>query len=275
LKANYDQQLDHIEMFVPFVMDAIAALPASDFTGRDLKDRITERYKLDVPVHTLDILLSRLWKRGVVTRDGGKYFRTDQPYTGPDLASARQRAEEEQRRLAESFKVFASTAGHHITDDDALALILDFFAKFHVYILLGEEEPTEILAHAEHPVQLKLVARDIERMRAEDSEFVSYIQRSLEGYIIQSALLMQGISWSRKSFSRLEVFFDTGFLFTALGYTGPFAYKAAQETLELLKATKASFSVFRRTVAEMQRILKIYELNLGSYEGIQRLILPI
>jgi predicted transcriptional regulator len=259
-------------MLAPFALDTIAAMPDSDFSSHDLKEGILHRYDLNIPVHTLDILLSRLWKKGTVRREGGKNFRALPSTANSQLATARQHMEEQQRRLAQNFRQFADNSGERLTEEDALALLLDFFDRFHVYLLLGEEEPSEILSRAgEEKAGLKLVARYIERMRAEESEYIDYVQSSLEGYIIQNALLMKGIDWTRKNFKRLEVFFDTGFLFAALGLTGPFAHKAAQETLEILKATKAQLCTFKRTAAEMQRILKVYENHLGTNEGIQRL----
>ncbi len=40
LKANYDAGKDHIEMFVPFILDAISIHPSGDFAAEDIKSLV-------------------------------------------------------------------------------------------------------------------------------------------------------------------------------------------------------------------------------------------
>ena len=258
-------------MFVPFVDDSIDKLESNDFTLDDLRTSIRVRHKLEIPTHTLDILLSRMWKRGFVAREGGRYFRKA-PRSSIDLAERREKKEREQGVLATYFRNYALSHGVTLTSDDALALIMEFLEHFHVYLLLGEEEPFQTLSEPSgQRSRLRLVARFIERLRAEQGPLLTILRESLEGFILQNALLLKDINAGTKSFSQLEVFFDTGFLFDALGLTGSFSQRAARETFDLLRATKAQLSVFRRTIGEMQRILKVHEHHLGTQEGIEQL----
>jgi hypothetical protein len=93
----------------------------------------------------------------------------------------------------------------------------------------------------------------------------------LEGFVLQNALLLRDIGSATRRFSRLTVFFDTGFLLEALGLKGEAAGLAAREALDLLRETGAELAMFDKTVMEIRRILRVYEDHLATSDGIASL----
>lgn len=211
-------------------------------------------------------------KRGEIKRQGGRYFRIVQALPVTNLNEQRQKAENDQNELASSFCSFAKDHGVSLTNDDGLFLIFSFLDNFHVSLLLGEEQPKDALSRmGNRKNQLMIVAQYIEHLSLSNDVLTIIFQKILEGFILQNTLLLRDINVDKKSFSDLEIFFDTGFIFSALGLSGNFPKRAARETIDLLRATNARLSVFQGTIAEMRRILYVYENNLGSHSGIERL----
>ena len=75
-------------MFVPFVLDSVAALPVDDFSVDDLKASLATRHHLQVPLPALKTILVRVVRRGGLRREGGRYFRDPQALHPPDLATS-------------------------------------------------------------------------------------------------------------------------------------------------------------------------------------------
>lgn len=277
LKANFDSGKDHIEMFMPFVLDSVGAHSASDFALEDLRPLLESRHGLRIPSTTLRTILSRAVKRGALRREGGRYFRdTSFPKT-PDLTCAREAVVAEQSRLAAALAEFAqANALATLTEADALALLLQFLGQHHVGLILE----ADIAAGAEaligqHSVlssrDQRLVAAFVTRHVLQDPSLLDVLRRMLEGFVLQNALLLRDISAATRRFAKLTVFFDTGFLLSALGLNGEAAGLAARETLDLLRDTGARLAVFDNTLNEIKRILRVYEDRLATADGISSL----
>lgn len=272
LKTYYDEHRDHVDMFTPFVIDAIKELQTDDFLTTDIKNILLTCHHIDIPVHILDVIVTRLWKRGEIKRQGGRYFRIAQVLPVTNLNEQRQKAENDQNELASSFCSFAKGHDVSLTNDDGLSLIFSFLDNFHVSLLLGEEQPKDVLSRmGDRKNQLMLVAKYIEYLSLSNDRQTIIFQKILEGFILQNTLLLRDINFDNKIFGDLEIFLDTRFIFSALGLSGNLPKRAARETIDLLRATNARLSVFQCTIAEMRRILDVYESNLGTCSGIERL----
>ncbi len=175
--------------------------------------------------------------------------------------------------MAKRLLEFAGAQGiQFAAEEDALALILAFLEQHQVSIILAPDPAGiivtgEILSRRESAV----VARFLHDVFRSEPQITDYVQRMLEGLVLQNALLLKEIDLVRRKFRALEVFFTTGFLFRALGLVDQAGSMAARETLHLLRLTGARFGVFEKTIEEMKRILQVYERYLGNSEGISRL----
>lgn len=111
LKVNFDNGLDHIAMFEPFVLDAIRDATSGDFSADDIRATIIARHELRIPINTLTTLLKRSVRTGLVRREGGRYFRTEATVEVAQIGSV----------------------------EDALGAILDFLQSYHVAMALDED----------------------------------------------------------------------------------------------------------------------------------------
>lgn len=269
LKANYDEGRDHIAMFMPFVLDAVASLPSDDFDVANVRDAVFTRHRLSIPDATLRTLLNRAASKGAVKREYGRYFRKRDALKEADLTPARDRVEREQGQVAAALRLFAAARRRPIdSNEEALSLLLCFLADNEIAMLLDAEAPVDGAEHVSLSTKdTRLVARFINDVCLPHAELGACLRGVVEGLVLQNALLLRDIATAPRKFMDLRVYLDTGLLLRALGFEGEAANVAAREGLELLQATNARLAVFDKTVDEIRRILTVYENKLGTAEG--------
>lgn len=277
LKMNFDAGRDHLGMFEPFVADSVAHLQEDDFSVDDIHAVCLARHRLALPVPALRTLLGRIVRQGYANREGGRYFRTEKIRTEKrlvdDLAAAREAMEARQRLLADALATFAADRGVTIdTPEDALALILAFLERFHVSLALGDavqlrEDVPTAPDETEADRSTKLVAAFLQEIAQADSDLTEILQETLEGFVLQNALLLKDISASARRFKNLHVVCDSVLLFGALGVRGKATEIATREFFSLLRDTGAVLDVFEPTIREMRRILAVYEDRIGTPSG--------
>ena len=213
LKVNFDAGRDHIAMFGPFVLDAVASIDRSDMAAEEVCKAMRERHQLSIPLNTMKTLLGRMVKDDYLTREGGRYFRTEKRIDSEDVPRERAAIEERQRVLAAEFR-----ASRHATelglrdDEEALAAILRFLERYHVDLALSDGVPTQRAVKAEsgEEVATALFLRDVIAAEEEPAEILGEM---LEGWILQSTLLLKDVSATTRKFKNLRVVFDSRLLF--------------------------------------------------------------
>ena len=144
LKVNFDAGQDHIDMFLPFALDAVRSLDEDAFQLGQARVAITKRFRLTIPDHTLGTILSRAVKRGYCRRSAGHYVRELDRFRNTDLAEQIQSVEREHWSLAKRLREFsADTRAEVASDEEALQVLLTFLNDKHVAMIL--DEPDEIL----------------------------------------------------------------------------------------------------------------------------------
>ncbi len=269
LKVNFDAGRDHIAMFGPFVLDAVASLSRDDFSSAEASDAVAERHGLSIPVNTLKTLLGRLVKDGYLRREGGRYFRTGKPIE-TDVQSERTAAEQRQQQLAKALRESPHTEDLGLkTDEDALALIVCFLERYHVNLALDESPQVDNRAKADKTTSRREVAAALflREVISANGKLGAVVAEMLEGYVLQNTLLLKDVGAATRQFKDLRVVFDSPLLFSVLGLRGPALETATLELAGLLKDTGAVLEIFEPTIAEMRRILSVYEEKIGTSEG--------
>ena len=268
LKAQFDHGKDHIAMFLPFLLDTARHMPVTDADAETIKVAIAERHGLAIPTPSLRTLLKRARSHGI-SREGGRYFirQSDIPETGIEQRKALLR--QEHNALAQAFMAFAASNGTRIhTTDRALELLFTFVAQNEVALLL-EDSPAVLARHLAKPGRREahLTARFLISVALKDHELTGYIERLLEGFVLQHTLLLSDINALRRRFDNLSVYLDSGVLFGALGLLGDSSRTMFLEVIDLLLKSGARVGVFRVTILEIERILDVYVNNVMTNEG--------
>ena len=268
LKAQFDQGKDHIGMFLPFLLDTLAHMHVTNADAAMIKVAIEERHGLAIPTPTLRTLLKRARRHGV-SRQGGRYFITQSHLPDAGIEQRKTILIEEHNALAKAFVEFARSQGTILqTTDAALDLIFKFVAQNEVELLL-DDSPAVLARQLAKPRkrELHLTARFLRDVALRDRELTDYIERLLEGFVLQHALLLSDINALRLRFDKLSVYLDSGVLFGALGLLGPSSGAMFGEVIDLLRKSGARLGVFGVTILEMTRILDLYVARLRTNEG--------
>jgi cell division protein ZapA (FtsZ GTPase activity inhibitor) len=273
LKSQYDARQDHVEMFQPFLLDALNSLKHDDFTVETIQVGFRERHGLCVPTPALQILLTRAKKSGYVRRDGGRYFRNSKAIPDSDIRNKRAEIDREHMALAKSLREYASEKHRDInSDEEALSLLLAFLEENQIAFLLDDPSAFELVPPAALPARdATIVARFLSDVCLRDPHLNKYLERMLEGFVLQNALLLRDIGSIARTFRDLVVIFDTPFMFGVLGLYGSDIQRAGLESLELFRATQIRLAVFDITIAEMRRVLDVYQRLLGTSDGVRNL----
>lgn len=274
LKLNFDSGRDHISMFEPFVLDTISREESDKFDLETLRADLLARHQLSVPLPTLRTLLARISRQGYLKLRDGRYQRTDKAIKLDDLRLRREQVEGRQRRLAANLQTYAAKRGVRLeTPEDALALILGFLEQYHVSLALGDVSragprvPTEDIDIEPVDRPTLVVAEFIQNAVFQDGEDAEILQEFIEGFVLHNALLLKDISLAGRRYQNLHVVCDSRLLFAALGVRGEAEEIAVKEFLSLLRQTGAVTDVFEPTIAEMRRILRVYEEKIGTSAG--------
>lgn len=270
LKVNFDESRDHIGMFLPFVLDAIASHGAKVFVSQDIADKLSSTFGIAIPPSTVGTLLKRAVSKGYLRRDYGRYFVIEDKFPDTDLVAAAEKLKSSQLVLATSFGEYAKRQGVDVPDaESALASILEFLERNHVALLLDEtvSDPGNLVSEPVVDRTQRLVARFIRDEASKSSQLKEPLAQIVEGYVLQKTLLLKDIGTASRKFKRLRMFIDTRIVLQLLGYQGSAARAASSQMISLLKRSNASFEVFRHTLDEIRRILHVYETKLGSPGG--------
>jgi hypothetical protein len=270
LKANFDAGRDHIAMFGPFVLDAVASISRPDIAAEEVCKAMRQRHQLAIPLNTMKTLLGRMVKDGYLIREGGRYFRSEKQIDSDDVPRRRAAIEDRQRVLAAEFRASRHAEKLGLRDDEeALGAILRFLERYHVDLALADGSPPLREEHLDQgdgnaEVATALFLRAVITAEGESFEILGEM---LEGWVLQSTLLLKDVSATTRKFKDLRVAFDSRLLFSALGLQGDDLERSTLELVGLLRDTGAVLEVFEPTIGEMRRILAVYEEKIGTTKG--------
>lgn len=269
LKALYDTGRDHIDMFVPFVKDAIPRMAGPTFTPTELKLAITTQHGLAIPEHTIETILSRLTRKKLVEKEHGAYRATNLTSSSSAILSRRAHAEQVMMTLASRLQHYAREAGLPVTtNDQAINLLLTFLGANQPDLLLNHfEAATSALPDGITRAEARTVARFIKDVALQDPQLTDALREVLAGLVLQNALLLRDISDASRNFNDLVVVLDSNFLLGALGFAGPNTERSFRESLDIFKECGIRLEAFQQTADEMVRILNMYELKLATRAG--------
>ena len=270
LKARFDSGMDHLGMFQPFVEDAIRMAGSDEVELSVVQRLVREATGLSIPTDVVKSLLRRAAKKGLLTRGGGRYFRSEPLQENTELSDRIKELEREHQGLATDLREFARERGDQLgNDDDALAALTKFLDVNHIGMVLGqtpETGPWDTGARLD-----RTIAAFVTEVVEERGRSYGVLEGVVQGLIVQNALLLRDIPTTKRHLDGLTVFFDTSVLLRALGYAGLVEQQVAVESLNLIRSAGARLLAFERTVNEVESILQVYEGRLGSQVGMRSL----
>lgn len=269
LKAQFDTGAGHLELFQPFVDDAIVHLE-TDTIELAAVQGFVRNTGLNIPAPIIKTLLKRAKKKDLLTWTGGRYLRTQSSRNATGFRSRMVELELATEGLAERLREYAATRGQNFTSsDDALAALTHFLDSHHISVVLGQ--PIRVRSSGSSSRAEQSIAAFVTMTIEEAAADSAVIESIVKGLIVQNALLLRDVPVAKRHLSALTVYLDSGVLLRALGCAGSAELHAATEALALLRAAGARLRAFDGTIREIENILRVYEQKLGTSAGIKEL----
>jgi hypothetical protein len=268
LKTRFDEGHDHLGLFEPFVADAFTSCSSESFLPADICKLVESRGGIVIPADTVRTILGRFVRRNILKQAGGRFLRIRRlDDVGLDSAVSRVRAT--QAILATTYRSYAQEAGCVLaSEDDALSALATFVADNKMPLMLQEPLSAPAAGGASlDPKLIRVTARFVSDRCLDPGELRAALEGLVEGMVLQDALLLRDLAQVGQRFRELLVVIDTPILFALLGLTGVANGVATREGLALLRDAGAQTIAFDRTVAEMRRILAVYEEHLATAAG--------
>lgn len=272
LKAYLDNGIDHLDMFMPFVIDTLTTMQRDDMSVGELREALYAAHGLGIPDHVLYTLLKRSTKKGYTRREAGRFHRNRDRLPTSDIRQRRADYERQQHALAESLASFATSSGlAELSTDDALSLLVRFIDENHLSLIAaGEITDGQPGPRLDRKHRL-IIARYLRDIVPSDHHLSSYIKTLLEGFVLHNTLLLNDLAHVDKKLSTLTVYLDTKLILRTIGMFGSAAQLVAQDFLETLRANEARLCVFDITLEEVASVLRVYEKHLATRGGVRSL----
>lgn len=262
LKSQLDRGSDYFELLTPFVEQAVSAQKSDVVAPEALRESISRLYGLHIALRTVVSLMDRLAKRpsSCIRKEGVAFMRAEPVAATKDGA---QELMEQFSQLGESFRQFCTERLPSVgTGAEALSLIVTFLEANSATLVLDGSSAAKSGRREDIAV-----ARFVTESLRGDSMNGRAILSLLQGLVLARAVTLEDLSVVERKLTDLRVYFDTSFALSAAGLYGPTDLEAARDAVRVLRELGAVPAVFDATVAEVKRILSVYEDRLDTTEG--------
>lgn len=257
LKVESDQrQHDYIQLFVPFILEALRDLGGLSSVPA-VQEVIERRFGLRMPQGAVRTVAGRAVRLGTAVRDHDQYALSATGRGDVSFAQVRETALEQERRAVSLLREYASKHRTiHWTDDEAEAALLEYLAQRSVPVLAGAvgeavlSVPAGSVANAEY-----VVGSFIVHLWENDRDAFDCVETVVKGNLLANALFFPELGQIRQKLDHVDVYVDTPLILRALGAHGEAAQAAIRELLEMLYGLGTSLRCFRQTFDETLGVL--------------------
>lgn len=271
LKANWDEGLDYIENFVPFVAECLRTAPQDEVSLPELQAAITDTFGLNIPQGALKTILNRAARHGYVRRTMKIYLRNNVALATLDFSRVRNEVLRKHEALisklmdfvGERFKIKWSR-------EEAEAALLSYLQERSTPILVASIEgqpissPALPVGHADFLVNAFVI-----HLNEGDPEGFDYLETIVKGSMLANVLLFPDLGGVARRFGKLKVYFDTGFLLRALGLAPEAIQVPCRELIGLLYEQNADLGCFEHTFDEIFGVIDASARSLRSPESLK------
>lgn len=266
LKAQLDSGNDHLGIFMPLVLDAAKVIESKSFTAADIQEKITTRYDMIIPEHTITTLLKRGLSNNYFSRDIGRYKLGRSYNFSIDITSEMSRIREGQLRLADVLITHCSRRHLEVESaESALELLFKFIEEEQIAILLGVSKSNQSSGETTTR-ERTIIAEFLFEIIKNDDAYSAILDDILAGLVLYRAALLPDLGVRTKKFNNLKVIFDSNLIRQALGYEGRSVRTLLRETIDLLKDAGVQCIALDKSIQEIRRILNMYEDRLTTTE---------
>ena len=251
----------------PFVLQVLIDEKPDLVTNADTKKHILERFGLDIPIQTIELVLKRIAKQNHIKKEHGIY-RIVGDLPNPDLAAKQSNAELHIRCVLRGLCEFSKDTIKPIgSNKDAVVSICAFLAEFGITCLRSHIQGTAMPAlKGTHQTDIVLVSDYVQHLQKTDPTLFGSFIVLVKGNMLANALMCPDLAKVPGTYRDVTFYLDTPLLFQRLGLEDKAREDATRELISLLIKLKGKVAIFSHSRSEFIRVLDTAAKNLGRQD---------
>ncbi len=273
LKVNWDvSHSTYIDNFNSLTAECLRRSPTDVILSPDIRTALREQFGLQLPLHTVDALLLRARKRGLLAKEHGVYRILRAKLGNLRFAERRTRITESTAALVTDLTTFAISNFDLPWTKEIAEISLYSYLRDDALALLRSTTMRQLLPLPKTATRSEryVLASYVNNVIEHESPHFDSLRAMVEGTILASAILFPPTANITAKFRDTPIYFDTKFLLNALGHTTQSLAAPAAELLEILYESGAKPCCFSHTVDEVRSILYgcAHRMRAGSIWGV-------
>ena len=256
LKVNIDQGEDYFSYLQPFILQVLVDKRPDPVTDLVVKDYILQKFGLEIPERTIQIVLRRLAKSRLLNRGKGVY-RISGNLPDPGIAAKQSEAERHIQSVTLGLVEFSQNTPKPLSKrEDAIDAICAFLAKFDITCLRAYLRGTVIPSlKGTHKTDIVLVSDYVQHLQRTQPERFNSFQVLVKGHMLANALLCPDLQNAPTTYKDVKFYFDTPLLIQEAGLESEAKENATRKLVDLLHELGGEICVFSHSRDEFRGVL--------------------
>lgn len=272
LKVTIDQGDDYLAYIKPFVLYILNKSKPEIINDVTISDLVKNNFGIQIPPRTIQIILGRLVKEGILTKSSRKYSITGKIDEVP-IETEKAKSERIINSLLNNFIEFCSKLGHTLSRDDAIDAFILFLSEFSIsYIESYLKTNTLPDIQNKNNGKLYLASKYITYKYKTDPKSLDGMFILAQGYMLSNALLCPDLQSAPKTFSQVTFYFDTPLIIRLTGLEGDYPKQSVETLIELLRQQNGKVACFSHTQEEVTNVIDAASNHIDSPQGRGRII---
>ena len=260
LKVKIDQGGDYLQYLRPFVLHVLSGhLDNKNITAELVKDEIVKDFGMVIPDRTVEVMLKRVRKEGIIERSDHAYRISGQLPDDSNLNMQRGQAKRHINSVVYGLMEFSKNTRHPFqNEDDVVTALCAFLEKFEIPCLRAFLRNTTIpdINGGVDESTLTVVGEYVLNLHEREPAFFDSFMVVVQGHMLANALLCPDLEQAPKTFKDVSFYLDTPVLIKLLGLVDKSKEAVSKELLHLLKRLDSTIAVFRHTKEELDGVIK-------------------
>jgi hypothetical protein len=257
VKILADSSKSYFGSFIPFVGECLRTSGQDVVALGDLQEAIRRRFRLDIPQHALDLILSRARRKGYIRKENHVYHKVVENLDSSGFSLKQEDLLSKYDRFLQSFRSFAENRyGYSLSDQEAEETVLSYLDEYGIEIVTSAtRQVPPILKGERFKSKRYVLSAYIQHCYETGQPEFYYFGLAAKGLMLANALFLPHPDRIEKKFKKTDVYLDTTILIYSLGYAGEPRRETYQEMLELGYESGANLRCFRHTYEETKGVL--------------------
>ncbi len=252
LKVKINKNEDYLDYLRPFVLDVLASSPPELITDTSIASALLERFGLVIPSRTVQIVLGRVARSGVLVRVDAIY-RVVKEIPPTDMAVRKAEAARHIAAVVTGLIDYDRQHSQRISDEEgAFAALIAFMSRFAIPCLRAYLRGTAIPDRvSDEDWKVILVGQYAYELQQSNPERFGSLITLVQGHMIANALLCPDLEHAPRSYRSVIFYLDTPLLIRLLGLEGEPKAAATRELMALVEHLGGKFACFSHTLDEL------------------------